>query len=192
MRSRRIAVRQAVRATPRASYLPEAQRAWADVDAPLDLGHGSTCSQPSTVVTMLDLLDVRPGQRVLDVGSGSGWTTAILARLVGPTGSVLGVDLVPELVQDAAARLRQDALDCASVIVADPEVVGAPSAGPFDRILVSAMAHKLPGGLVDQIVPDGLMVLPLDGRLVQVTIAGGRPKVHRSPGRYRFVPLRGS
>jgi protein-L-isoaspartate(D-aspartate) O-methyltransferase len=188
----RSAVRQAMQATPRAGYLPAAERDSADLDAPLDLGHGATCSQPSTVQTMLELLDVREGQRVLDVGSGSGWTTAILARLVGPTGRVLGVELVPELVADAAARLLRDGLDHASVAVADTDVLGAPEAGPFDRILVSAMALQLPQTLVDQLADQGLMVLPLDGRLVTVTVSGGRPKVRAAPGGYRFVPLRES
>lgn len=179
-------------ATPRTGYLPADQRSSADIDAPIDLGYGSTCSQPSTVVTMLELLDVRPGQSVLDVGSGSGWTTAILARLVGPGGRVLGVELVPELVQDAAERLRRDGLDHASVAVADRDEMGAPHAGPFDRILVSAMAERMPAELVGQLAPDGLMVLPLDGRMVEVTVREGQAHIRRTHGKYCFVPLKGS
>ena len=63
------------------------------------MGHGQTCSQPSTVADMLQLLDVRPGMRVLDVGSGTGWTTALLGHLVGPEGCVIGCEIVPELVE---------------------------------------------------------------------------------------------
>lgn len=186
------AVVDAMRATPRAAYLPEQARHRAGVDAPVELGHGSTCSQPSTVRTMLELLDVREGQRVLDVGSGSGWTTAILARLVGPTGRVVGVEVVPELVDDAARRLERDGLPQASVRVAAPEELGAADSAPFDRILVSAMASELPQPLVAQLAPDGLMVLPLRGRVVRVTVTGGRPQVDPAPGAYRFVPLQTS
>lgn len=178
-----------MRATPRADYLPPAARDRAGVDAPIELGHGSTCSQPTTVRTMLELLDVREGQSVLDVGSGSGWTTAMLARLVGPEGRVLGVELVPVLVSDAARRLARDGLDQASVRVADPDELGAADAGPFDRILVSAMARELPEPLVAQLAPDGLMVLPLRGRMVRVTVQDGQPQVDAAPGSYRFVPL---
>ena len=181
-----------MRATPRADYLPERARHRAGVDAPLELGHGSTCSQPSTVRTMLGLLDVREGQRVLDVGSGSGWTTAILARLVGPTGHVVGVEVVADLVDDAAGRLERDGLVQASVRLAAPDELGAADAGPFDRILVSAMARELPEPLVAQLAPDGLMVLPLRGRMVRVTLADGLPQVDPAPGAYRFVPLQTS
>ncbi|MGC5627631.1 protein-L-isoaspartate O-methyltransferase family protein [Georgenia sp. Z1344] len=90
----------------RARFLPRATRPYASTDAPLTIGHGATCSQPSTVRAMLELLDVPAGARVLDVGSGSGWTTAILAELVGRGGSVLGVELVPELVRRSRAALE--------------------------------------------------------------------------------------
>lgn len=185
----RSAVVDAMRATPREDYLPEGARPQAAVDAPVELGHGSTCSQPSTVRTMLELLDVHEGQRVLDVGSGSGWTTAILARLVGPAGRVVGVEVVDELVQDAARRLERDGLAQASVRVAQPERLGAADAAPFDRILVSAMARELPQALVAQLAPDGLMVLPLRGRMARVTLVDGQPRVDHAPGAYRFVPL---
>lgn len=184
------AVREAMDATPRTGYLPRKVRHRAGVDAPVELGHGSTCSQPSTVRTMLELLDVQPGHRVLDVGSGSGWTTAILARLVGPDGRVCGVELVAELVADAEVRLHRDRLDQASVQVAAHGVLGVPEAGPFDRILVSAMADTLPEQLLGQLAAGGVMVLPLEGRLVRVTVVEGEPLVEPAPGWYRFVPLR--
>lgn len=188
-----MSVQDAMRATPRTGYLPRGVRWRAREDVPLSIGHGSTCSQPTTVRIMLDLLDVRPGQRILDVGSGSGWTTAILARLVGPTGRVLGVELVRELVADAASRLERDGLGHAEVRVATPAVLGAPEDGPFDRILVSAMASHMPLALISQLAPNGRMVLPLDGRLVSVTLGDdGQPGVVQAPGYYRFVPLVGS
>ena len=82
----------------RADFLPWGQRRFAATDAAIRIGHGQTNSQPSTVRDMLRLLDVGPGMRVLDVGCGSGWTTALLGDLVGPAGSVVGVEIVPALV----------------------------------------------------------------------------------------------
>lgn len=182
------AVDRAFARVPRAGFLPEADRHLADGDHPVPIGHGQTNSQPSTVAAMLRLLDVRPGQRVLDLGSGSGWSTALLGELVGPTGRVLGVELVPELV--TASRAALDDLDLPRVRVrrAEPGVLGAPGEAPFDRILVSAMAQGLPGPLVDQLADGGVLVVPVAGEMVRVVrgVDGARTTRH---GRYRFVPL---
>lgn len=177
-------VARAMALTPRADFLPPGARRHADEDRALVIGHGSTNSQPSTVKTMLDLLAVRPGDRVLDVGSGSGWTTAVLARLTGPGGSVLGVELEEPLVQRSAAALA--GMPNARVRVAAPGVLGAPEDGPFDRILVSAQTSSVPQDLVDQLTADGAMVLPLVSRLVRITREGRQT----APGHYQFVPLR--
>ena len=92
------ALDDAFAAVPRADFLPPDQRAYAHQDRPLAIGFGATNSQPWTVRYMLRLLDARPGDRVLDVGSGSGWTAALLGWLVGEAGEVVGVDIVSELV----------------------------------------------------------------------------------------------
>src|SRR3712207_5378151 len=97
-------VTEAFREVPREQFLPARSRRWAGYDGPIRIGHGQTNSQPRTVEAMLRLLDVRPGQRVLDVGAGSGWTTGLLAHLVGPDGRVLGVELVPALAKSGAAN----------------------------------------------------------------------------------------
>src|SRR5690606_32554149 len=99
-------VDDAFTAQPRERFLPAGQRSRANVDAPLLIGHGQTSSQPSTVATMLRLLEVPEGARVLDVGAGSGWTTALLAHLVGPTGTVLGVELEPDLARWGGANVE--------------------------------------------------------------------------------------
>lgn len=180
----------ALRAAPRAAYLPADLRHRAEEDIPLPLGHGATNSQPSTVTAMLELLDPRPGDRVLDVGAGSGWTTALLAHLVGPRGEVLGVELVPDLARVAAGRIAAAGLTWARVEVPAPGVLGAPQRSPFDRILVSAMAGQVPQPLVDQLADRGRMVAPVQGRMLVLDRDGDEVRRREAPGRYRFVPLR--
>jgi protein-L-isoaspartate(D-aspartate) O-methyltransferase len=136
---------------------------------------------------MLRLLEVRPGHRVLDVGSGSGWTTALLAHLVGPTGQVVGVELEPELVAFGASRLATTGQTWARIQQAAPGVLGDPDHAPYDRILVSAEPRSLPDELVQQLGPEGRMVIPVAGWMTLVALPGPVVTEH---GAYRFVPLR--
>lgn len=182
-------LREAFAAVDRRAFLPGPQRRFAEQDRPLGIGHDQTNSQPTTVANMLELLDVRPGHRVLDVGAGSGWTTALLGHLVGPTGEVVGVELVPELARWGAGNLATFAMPWTSIRLAEPGVYGVPDAAPFDRILVSAGAEELPTDLVDQLVPDGLLVIPVQGRMLTVRRRNGEPPEVAEHGRYTFVPL---
>jgi protein-L-isoaspartate(D-aspartate) O-methyltransferase len=182
-------VDEAFRANPRARFLPAGQVAHASWDIPLTIGHGQTSSQPSTVARMLRLLDVPEGARVLDVGSGSGWTTALLAHLTGPTGSVVGVELEPELAAWGAANVAATGFGWARIVQALPGVLGLPDEAPFDRVLVSAEARALPELLVDQLAEGGRMVAPVAGGLSIVDRTADGRHVVRLEG-YRFVPLR--
>ncbi|HEU4566514.1 MAG TPA: class I SAM-dependent methyltransferase [Marmoricola sp.] len=183
------AVAAAFDAVPRVGFLREASRSDAGFDGPLAIGHGQTNSQPRTVEDMLRLLDVHPGHRVLDVGSGSGWTTALLGHLVGPDGLVVGVEIEPDLASWGEANVRRAPYSWASVRAAEPGVLGAPDLAPFDRILVSAGAREVPADLVDQLADQGRMVVPVNGTMTVVVREDGL--VHTSEhGSYRFVPLR--
>ncbi len=183
------AVEAAFAAHPRRGFLPRRARRRASYDGPLDIGAGQTNSQPRTVEAMLRLLSVRPGDRVLDVGSGSGWSAALLAHLTGPGGLVLGVELELELVAFGAANLARTRQPWASIRRADPDVLGLPDHAPYDRILVSAEPRTLPSELVDQLGPDGRMAIPVDGTMLLVTRSPDGVEVSEH-SHYRFVPLR--
>ncbi len=185
----RARVAAAFEATPREGFLRAPDRPYAHLDGPIPIGSGQTNSQPRTVANMLELLDARAGQRVLDVGAGSGWTTALLAHLVGPSGSVLGLERVPELVAWGGANLGATGRDWAQIAAATPGVLGAPERAPFDRILVSAMADELPEDLIAQLAPGGRLVVPVDERMVLVTLSARGERTISRHGAYVFVPL---
>jgi protein-L-isoaspartate(D-aspartate) O-methyltransferase len=176
-------------AVPREWFLPERERERAAYDGPIEIGHGQTNSQPRTVEAMLQLLAVRPGDRVLDVGCGSAWSTALLAHLTGPGGTVLGLELEPDLVEFGRANLARGDWPWARIEQAAPGVLGHPEGAPYDRILVSAEAGRLPTELVAQLGEEGRMVVPVAGEMALVEQVAGAARVTRH-GHYRFVPLR--
>lgn len=180
----------AMAAVPREGFLPERWRGEAHLDQPIELVAGQTCSQPTTVRAMLALLDPQPGDAVLDVGSGSGWTTALLAHLVGATGTVHGVELREDLATWGGQNVAEAQMPWAQVHRAEPGVLGWPAAAPYQRILVSADATEVPDELTGQLAEGGRMVLPVRGTMTVVERHEGIARVVETAGSYRFVPLR--
>ena len=182
-------VDEAFAAVPRVWFLPWRERRRAAEDTPLPIGEGQTNSQPTTVAALLRLLEVLPGQRVLDVGAGSGRTTALLAHLTGPAGEGVGGALEPSLARWGARNVAAAGCPWARVDLATPGVLGAPAGAPYDRVLVSAAATRMPADLLDQLADPGRLVAPVNGWMTLVVRADGRDVVS-THGTYRFVPLR--
>lgn len=178
----------AFHAIPRVAFLPRGMRQFANFDEPLPIGYGQTNSQPSTVRHMLEWLDPQPGSSVLDLGSGSGWTSALLGWLVGPKGHVHAVEIIPELLTLGWQNCQK--LDITNVTFhAAGTTIGLPERAPYDRILVSASARELPMALIDQLALGGTMVLPVGSAVMVVTKPlVGRLTITSHPG-FRFVPL---
>jgi protein-L-isoaspartate(D-aspartate) O-methyltransferase len=182
------AIESAFRAVPRQNFLPPSVAYHANVNAPLTIGYGQTNSQPETVAMMLEWLEVEPGDSVLDVGSGSGWTTALLAYLTGAKGQVTAVESVPKLVEFGRANCKRLNITNAAFFEAG-KTLGWPDKAPYDRILVSAAADELPQELVDQLKPEGRMVIPVRNAIFIVDKdTDGTITQSKKPG-FVFVPL---
>lgn len=215
-RIRSPAVEEALRTVPRHLFLPGVtlQTAYADDTVAVQYVDGlatSSASQPSMVAIMLEQLDLRPGHRVLEIGAGTGWNAALMARIVGPAGRVTTVDIDPDLVAGTTAHLAAAEVATAEVAAAEVAaaevaapvevicadgVLGHPEGAPYDRIVLTVGSGDIWPAWVEQLAPDGRLLLPLGLRGSQLSVAldlasDGRLHSHsvRSCG---FIRLRGS
>ena len=178
---------------PRELFVPADVRPMAYRNIPLAIGAGQTISQPYIVARMTELLELRGGERVLEVGTGSGYQAAVLSRLL-PRGRLVTVEREPELAARARALLSD--LGCGNVTaeLAGPEL-GAPAYAPFDAIIVTAAGPRLPSGLVAQLAVGGRLLAPVGTREEQDLTLARRTDEGLSVGmlgKCRFVPLLGS
>jgi protein-L-isoaspartate(D-aspartate) O-methyltransferase len=184
------AVLQAMRAVPRHRFVAPGDEGEAYDDHPLGIGHGQTISQPYVVAAMTEALDLHAGARVLEIGTGSGYQAAVLARLCH---AVYSIEILPALAERAAAILETLGVTNVKVRAGDG-YAGWPEAAPFDGIMITAATPHIPQPLVDQLAPGGRLVAPVDEGRQQVLylyrkVKGKLERDELFP--VRFVPMTG-
>ena len=183
-------VRAALGKVERHRFVPSGQVSLAYRNHPLPIGSGQTISQPYIVALSTDLVEPRPGQRVLEIGTGSGYQAAVLAEIVA---KVYSIELIPALGKEAAELLRTLGYANVEVRIGDG-YAGWPEQAPFDSIVVTAAAPRVPEALVEQLKPGGRMVIPVGGSheaqqlLLIVKRADGSVE-RKNVLPVRFVPL---
>jgi protein-L-isoaspartate(D-aspartate) O-methyltransferase len=183
-------VLQAFRDVPREEFLPQDKKELAWSDGPVEIGHGATISQPFIVGLMTQLLELKGTERVLEVGTGSGYQAAILSKLAK---KVYSIDLVPELTARAKDTLKELGIKNVTLLSGDGSA-GYPEGAPYDAIIVTAGSPKIPQPLLAQLKVGGKMVIPVGDELSQSLelVIRRNSDVERHPVEaVRFVPLRG-
>ena len=184
---------EAFRAVPREAFVPEGVREFAYEDGPLPIEAGQTISQPYIVALMIAAADVAPGEKVLEIGAGSGYAAAVMSRIAD---AVIAVERHAELALLAAERMAR--LGYANVrIVEGDGTTGLPEEAPFDAILAAASGSHVPDALKRQLGPEGVLVMPLGApggaqNLVKLARAGADRFTEENLGPVRFVPLIGA
>jgi len=175
----------------RMEFVPKELELEAEEDVALPIGYGQTISQPLVVAFMLELLDPQSGQKIMDVGSGSGWTTALLAHIVGNDGKVIGIERIKELKEFGEKNADKFGFvkkNIARFLEVDGSK-GLPEEAPFDRILISAVSYEIPETLKKQLKVGGKLVMPIRNSIVYLEKKGVDEFVTEEfPGFY-FVPL---
>jgi protein-L-isoaspartate(D-aspartate) O-methyltransferase len=193
-------VQEAFALVPRHVFVPEVRASEAYRDEAFVIKCGpdglpvSSSSQPAMMAIMLDQLDLRPGHRVLEIGTGSGYNSAVMAEIVGADGQVVSIDIDPDLVTRASSSLVAAGYDEVTVLCADGGY-GDPADAPFDRIIVTAGAWDIAPAWLDQLGPGGRLVLPLSVRGIQLSVAlerVGDDWVSTSAWRCGFVRMLGA
>jgi protein-L-isoaspartate(D-aspartate) O-methyltransferase len=180
-------VLEAMRSVPRHRFVPEGVREKAYQDRPLPIGHRQTISQPYIVAAMTELLDPQPGDKVLEIGTGSGYQAAVLSGLVA---KVYSIEIIPELAEGARVALVAGGYANVEVITGDG-YAGLPDLAPFDGIIVTAAPEKVPEPLKEQLTLGGRLVIPVGGWSQDLRVLERTEKGIRDTRLFpvRFVPL---
>jgi len=175
---------QAFEKIPRENFVSQNLQKYAYEDRPLPIGKNQTISQPYTIAFMLNLLDLKNNQRILEVGSGSGYVLALMSKL-SKGSEIYGVEKIKSLADNSIGVLRK--YKNIKVIHADG-TKGLPEEAPFDRVLVSAAAHKIPEKLIDQLKVGGILVIPVTNSIISLKKTKKGNEIKEFSG-FRFVPL---
>ena len=169
----------------REDFVPEHLIGYAYEDIALPIMEGSTLSQPSTVAFMLNLLEVQDGQKILEIGSGSGYVLSLLAE-INKTGKIYGLEILKELAVRSRNYLKES--KNIEIILRDGSQ-GLPEFAPYDRILISAACTEVPRHLLSQLKDEGIIVAAVNHSIFQIKKSGGETIEKEFPG-FAFVPLR--
>lgn len=182
---------EAFRAVPREDFLPEEGKTLSESDQPVYIGYGQTNSQPYTVSYMLELLQPQPGDNVLDIGAGSGWTAALIGYLVSPKGHVTAIERIPQLHTFAQRNLEKYSVLPVSLVQGDGSR-GYPKNSPYQIIHAAAATPEVPAVLLDQLAIGGRLLIPVgkDQHTLTLVKKTGRTttETKKFPG-FAFVPL---
>jgi protein-L-isoaspartate(D-aspartate) O-methyltransferase len=177
---------------PREAFIPDSLKNYAYVDTPLDIGQGQTISAPHMVAIMCESLDIKVGQKILEIGTGSGYHAAIVAKLVGDTGQVYTIERFGSLAKKAIENLKRIGITNVIVEVGDGSC-GLSSYQPYDRIYATCAAPKIPQPLIDQLQDSGKLLVPVGDvycELILLEKEKGKTVEYRLGGCV-FVPLVG-
>ena len=183
----------AFKKVPREKFVLPSYKTEAYEDTPLPILAGQTISQPTTVVLMLDALEVKPGMKVLEIGAGSGYNAALLGVLVGAKGKVFTTEIIEELAKFAKNNLKKAGLKNVKVLFFDGSK-GYEDEAPYDRIICTAGAPRIPDVMVEQLKDDGILLIPVGPEYGQSMVRVRKIKgkvAHENLGSFIFVPLRG-
>ena len=185
-------VYNAIKKVPRHLFVPERYKSEAYVDTPLPIGFGQTISAPHMVAIMCELLDIKEGEKVLEIGTGCGYHAAVTAELVGFRGMVVSIERIPELAEMAKRNLSALGYSNVIVVVGDGSL-GYPEEAPYDKIYVTASAPDIPRPLIDQLRVGGKMVIPIGENYQNLYVVEKEENriVRKRWGSVRFVLLYG-
>jgi len=178
----------------REDFLPENLKYRAYEDMPLPLMRGKTISQPTTIMMMTHALELQPGEKVFEIGSGSGYQSAIIAKIIGEKGKVVTTEVVPELVSLAKKNLAKAKISNVEIFEDDGSR-GMPKEAPFDKIIITCACKEFPKPLLEQLKPEGIIIGPVGDKNEQEMIHGFKDKNGKLEleflGPFLFSPMYG-
>ncbi len=191
-RIKKIEVEKAFLDIPREYFIPENLKYFAYSDTPLEIGYNQTISAPHMVAIMCEDLDLKEGQKILEIGSGSGYHAAIISKIIGKKGHIISIERIPKLADFAKKNLKKIGVKNIDIILGDGSM-GYKDKAPYDRIYVTCAAPRIPNHLIDQLKDPGKLMVPVGDIICSLNLLEkfeGK-KIIKNLGGCSFVPLIG-